>query len=283
MVKNLSRKVMRIKEPQKRAKFISQNKKKISSIFSPVKESFPCFVMGQQRSGTSMLMHMFHLHKNVEVYDESAANEVFIKHRLRDLETINRYINISKFNVVVFKPLADSHNISYYLSKLNNLKIIWCIRDYRDVANSYLRKFSRPNHAIRKVFEGKPGGGWFQEGVSSETLNMLKKLEYSRLTDFDLACLVWWARNRLYLENALWNNTNCLLLSYEHFVTQTSIQCQRIIEFLGIDYYPDIHKFIHTGSLKKNTYPSLNKDVQILCDHLYSDIMNNFFENKSYL
>ena len=44
------------------------------------------------------------------------------------------------------------------------------------------------------------GGGWFAEGVSERSRASCAAWIARRFTDFDYACLVWWARNQLFFE-----------------------------------------------------------------------------------
>ena len=267
---NFLSKLQKLKDPQNRSRLQAIYKKKIVSLIIQPKQSSICFIMGNQRSGTTMLMNMLHKHKDIEVFDESYNSPVFINYRLKQIDDIKKQIVKSKFKLVAFKPLADSHDAPFYVNALTNLKIIWCVRYYCDVANSHLRKFSDPNHALRKVMEGRSGGGWFQEGISNETLNILNSLNYKLLSEFDLACLIWWARNKLYFDNLLNKKSNCMVLIYERLVSNPAVECKKITRFLGLDYSPKMIKYIHSKSIQKNSYPKLNEEVEMLCEHLWT-------------
>lgn len=264
-------KIRSIFDPQKRSRFLSKVRKTVRQVLANPMDTTPVFVLGCQRSGTTMLMFAFHLHPNIAVFDESRSSRAFINFRLRSLELTEKLISECAFPIACFKPLADSHITLSLLNRFPSARCIWMLRDYRDVANSFLRKFPHATRAIRIVCEGKEGGGWFQEGISETTGRILRSLPWDEFSDFDFACLVWWARNSLYFEQKLQNNKQFMVLNYERLVTTPENSLKEVTEFIGTKFSPKMIRYIHAKSISRHHSPSIHKNVQILCDELYSD------------
>lgn len=255
-------------DPQKRGRLIARVGKTLHQTFFPPVESTPVFILGIQRSGTTMLMFAFHLHPEIAVFDESHNNPAFLDFRLRSKEITKKLITTSTFPVTCFKPLADSHLTIQLLEQFPSVRCIWALRDYRDVANSFLRKFPHATRAIRLVCSGQEGGGWFQEGISHETGNILRNLPWQNFSDYDFACLVWWARNRLFFEQKLEREKRVLLLHYEKLVTAPEESLRAVTNFIGIPFSTRMIRYIHARSISKYSPPKINPSVQGLCDEL---------------
>jgi hypothetical protein len=213
-----------------------------------------------------MLMHTFHQHPDILVFDEHACNEAFTNYRLRELDHIRKLIAQSRFQGVCFKPICDSHRVSELHSTFPTGHFIWLYRNYRDVANSSLRKFEDPTRAILLVCTGQSGGGWFQDGVSRLASITLQEIYRPSFSDFDLACLAWWARNQIILESDLIGETNVTTLNYETLATNPAIMVTWMFNRIGIDCPDRIGKHISTRSIGRSPAPPLNTDVQALCE-----------------
>lgn len=240
--------------------------KSVLQRIRPRCESKPVFVLGKQRSGTSMLMFVFHRHPQVLVFDEHKNNRAFQDFRLRSTESVEQIVDDSHFPVVCFKPISDSHLIADLHSAFPDGHSIWIYRDYRDAANSSLRKFDNATRAIRLVCTGQPGGGWFQEGVSESAAAVLRSIYRPDLSEFDLACLAWWARNQIILESGLTNAQNVTLVKYEALVTAPPRMLAWLCNRTGIEYRERIGKIISARSIGRHEAPPMDARVRELCD-----------------
>lgn len=255
-------------DPQKRGRFAARIAKACRQVFSAPVSATPVFVLGIQRSGTTMLMFAFHQHPDIAVYDESRASKAFLDFRLRSLENSKKLITSSCFPFICFKPLADSHLANQLFAAFPCARVIWALRDYSDVANSFLRKFPHATRAIRLVCSGQEGGGWFQEGISGETGHILRGLPWRNFSDYDFACLVWWARNRLFFEQKLNEDSRVMLLRYEKLVTEPEVSLQLVTQFIGVPFSSKMTMYIHAKSIARHTRPKISKTVLELCDEL---------------
>jgi hypothetical protein len=268
-------------DAQKRGRLAAKVGKTFRQTFSAPVETTPVFVLGIQRSGTTMLMFAFHLHPEIAVYDESRASKAFFDFQLRSMETTEKLIHASPFPVACFKPLADSHLTAQLLQRFPSARCIWALREYKDVANSFLRKFPHATRAIRLVCSGQEGGGWFQAGVSEETGRILRSLPWQNFSDYDFACLVWWTRNRLFFEQNLDKEKRVLLLRYETLVTAPEESLQAVTNFIGIPFSTQMTRYIHARSISRHSPPKLNPSVQKLCDELSASFNMRTSEKNS--
>jgi len=148
-----------IRDREKWERHFAMIRKRVTSPFRRSRKSIPIFVMGKQRSGTTMLMHTFHRHPGMLVFDEHRSNEAFVNYQIRSIDRIRNLTEKARFAAVCFKPICDCHRIKELYSNFPSGRFIWIYRDYADAANSSLRKFAEPTRAIRLACTGQPGGG----------------------------------------------------------------------------------------------------------------------------
>ncbi|MEN8008212.1 MAG: hypothetical protein ABFS42_14420, partial [Candidatus Krumholzibacteriota bacterium] len=102
------------------------------------------FIVGCQRSGTSMIHHLFRLDPDTVTYDEisplSSADPVEGL-RLNPLEEVRARILNDRAPLVVCKPLVESQNLDVLLDLFPVTRAVWMYRDYRAVVLSNLKYF----------------------------------------------------------------------------------------------------------------------------------------------
>lgn len=223
------------------------------------------FVLGKQRSGTTMLMRVFHRHPDMLVFDEHRDNPAFLDYRLRSGDTVRTLLAEAHFPVVCFKPICDSHRIAELRREFPEAHIIWLYRDFKDVANSSLRKFDAATRAIRLVCTGGAGGGWFREGISPRIGEVLRETWRPGLSDFELACLVWWARNQLVLESGLQGQPGFTLLKYEALASAPPAMLSWLFQRMGMRYSGGLERGITARSIGRHPAPDIDQRVLELC------------------
>ncbi|MEO0575363.1 MAG: sulfotransferase [Pseudomonadota bacterium] len=257
-----------IKSPEKRAKFVSHWSKRLASPFRAATQTVPVFVTGMQRSGTTMLMNTFQLHEHAQVHDEAADSHVFDDYRIRDMQTLEKSIERSKYPFVCYKIISDSHILTDFLARFPTSRVLWAYRSATDNADSQLKKFPHATRAIKLVCEDKPGGGWFAEGCSEATVNTLRGLDRSAFSEFDYACLVWWARNILYFEGEHEHHPRVRLLQYEETARDPHAMMRSVQNWIGIPVSQGAARFVHARSVAKKDLPPLDEHVARLCSDL---------------
>jgi len=265
---------------QYRDKKVSFQIKRFFRFFKAKKDSTPIFVFGKQRSGTNMVIDVMRLHPDTEVFSESIESEAFLKWRIRSFETLKSLIKSSKEPFVCFSPLMDSHLVEVFMQQFSNGKFVWVYRDYRDNANSTLRKFPLGTRKIKDVLSKRQDEKrkWFKDGISPRTLDRLKNLNIEEFSEFDFACLTWWVRNRICVELDDVCLQKIIFIKYEDLATNPRETFKILCGKLGMRYLDKATCLIHSKSIGKNPYPEVHSDVKNLCDDLMEELDNYYQE-----
>ena len=119
------------------------------------------FVMGCQRSGTSMLLQLLDKSPQVITYGET-ERPAMRNYRLASENAIRGIMRRTPAQTVAFKPICDSHWTDRLLETYEGSKAIWIYRHYPDMVNSSLRKFSAQLKRIKKLAsDDLDGTGWW--------------------------------------------------------------------------------------------------------------------------
>jgi hypothetical protein len=258
-------KLANIRSSAWRARAAARVGKKLLGFTRVAPEQTPVLVVGLQRSGTTMLMDIFHLHPETEVFDEARDSRCFVDFRLRDLQTLRQVIGASHYRFPCFKVIADSHILPSILDRLPNAKVLWMYREPGPNAASRLVKFPQGTASIRAVCADHAGRGWFAEGLSQPVRSTLRSLDCSRFTDFDYAHLVWWARNQLYFEMELASDPRVRPLRYETLVANPEPTMRALCDWTGMGWSEMSMRFVHGRCMKKSNLPPLDPQVASLC------------------
>src|SRR5262245_15873686 len=126
------------RSPEWRARATARMGKKLFGFTQGNPGKSPVLIAGLQRSGTTMLMNIFHLHPDTEVFDEARSSRTFQDFRIRSLGTVREVIDDSHYRFPCFKVIADSHVLPSILHALPNAKALWMYREYGPNAASRL-------------------------------------------------------------------------------------------------------------------------------------------------
>lgn len=257
-----------VQSPEWRARAVSRVGKKLLGFARGNPRKSPVLIAGLQRSGTTMLMNIFHLHPETDVFDEARESKSFFDFRIRSVDIVRQVIADSHFRFPCFKIIADSHILPAIMRGLPDAKVIWMYREYSANAASRLKKFPHATAAIRAVCEGRLGGGWFAEGVSTAIRRSLQGLDRSGFSDFDYACLVWWVRNQIFFDLGLATDPRVRLLRYETLVVEPQPTMRKLYQWLGMEWSEPSLRFVHARSLRRPDLPALDPQVASLCSDL---------------
>lgn len=263
-----------LKSAEKRARVLAKTRKSLFNLLRAKRLARPVFIAGMQRSGTTMLMNVFHLRPDTSVFDEARNSTVFKNFRIRDVGTLRRGLMSQSLPIAVFKVICDSHEIVSLFEAFPDAKVLWMYRNPGDNADSQLKKFEHPVKAIKLVHAGEQGGGWFAEGVSENTRRTLHQFRGNELSDFDWACLNWWARNQLFFEQDLASDKRVEVLRYEELVANPIDVMGQVIDWLGMPYHDRSFRFVHSRSVNKTDRSSLNPEIERLCQSVLDSLDN---------
>ncbi|HKK70267.1 MAG TPA: hypothetical protein VKA86_03555 [Candidatus Krumholzibacteria bacterium] len=216
-----------------------------------------------------MMMRVLQIHPDTEVFQEHPDSAAFHRYCLRDLETLDHLVIRSRAPVVCFKPLMDSYRAGELLEHFAESRVLWMLRHYTDVANSTLHRFADPNVNLRRILEGQPGGDHMRREISGDSLAAMHDLYRSDLTEADLACLRWWGRNRIVLEQGLHEHPRLRLQPYEDLVESGRPGVNEILTWAGLEPSAHAVRHVHARSVGRNPAPDLAPEVHELCEDLH--------------
>ena len=242
-------------------------------VFTPKKaDKTVVFIIGCQRSGTTMVTKIFEKDFLIRVYGEFSklSSQDPNKLRLNPLPTVASEISRNHAEIIVLKPLVETQNIDTLFDYFENSKAIWSYRHFKDVASSDLKLFGKRNGIdnIRPIYE-RSGDNWRSQRASESTTSIIRKYFSEDMSPTDAAALFWYARNILFYERNLDTNNRVHLCKYEELVISPENTMRKVYEFIGTTF-PEgrIVSEVHQGSVRKGRDISLSPDVEAICEEL---------------
>jgi hypothetical protein len=244
------------------------------------------FIIGCQRSGTTLMTRIFEEDFNTKIYDESSvlsSHDIVHKIRLNPLHIVKTQIGENKAPLIVLKPLVETQNILKLLDYFESSKALWMYRNFRDVALSNLKRWGMKNgiNNLRPIVEGHPHN-WRSENISEYSRKLVIKFFSEDMNPYDAAALFWFARNQLFFELKLDKHPQVMMARYEDLITAPRQIMQRIYEFIGCEYPSDeILAPVRPEVNGKGKTIKLSPNIELLCKELF-DKLNRLYESKYY-
>jgi hypothetical protein len=237
------------------------------------------FIFACQRAGTTMLTHCFRRDRRSKVYGEDGLAGTAL--RLKPYEEIEQIVARERATLLIAKPVVESQHATKLLDHFSNARAIWMYRDYRDVADSSLRRFGTEStiRNLRPVVDlwngkprrGSPGDGysWASEGVSRDTQAIVARYFAEDMPTHDAKALFWYVRNVLFFEQELDLHPRVMLCRYEDLVTHPSVVMRTVYSFLQVQYPGDhIVETVHSASIGVGSSLDIEPRIRHLCDEL---------------
>lgn len=252
-------------------RLIGYKKKLLFAVRTPCNNTLPVFIMGCGRSGTTMMINIFHRDHRIEALNENdpkvARNFMLVS------EKIGPAIENCKAPVLVMKPILNSFNASRFLKAHSRAKIIWIIRDYKDMISSSIEKFGSTVAAYMKnLVLFKKGDNWLSLGMHSDSLEVLYKIDSTGFTDYDWMGCVWWSVNRTITLDKLYQSDRFLCLEYEKIVRDSNRILKEVYEYIGLQCNKRAGKYVHAASVGKGAAIGLHLQVHEMCEKLAQDL-----------
>ena len=236
---------------------------------NPSGRSTPAFLVGCGRSGTSMIVHQLDKSWRIDLFNEDNP-AAFEKWRLRDLEVIAGLMRDSSAEIVVFKPILNTHQTRDLLAKFPESRVIFTFRQYDDVINSSLKRFgvdNRLNHI--RSWMSNDFGEFKSADPPQETKQLIRSLWRPELNAQSGAALYWLFYNRLYYDLHLDQENRALLTRYETIVADPERHFKTICAFLGISYEPNLAEGVFASSIRRDPSPDIDPQVNAACEDLW--------------
>jgi len=240
-------------------------------MISPHHPKMLVYIIGCQRSGTTMLQQTFGKDLNSKNFRErglSLENSL----QLRPPHEIETIIARQRAPLIFVKPLVDTQNILKYLEYFPQSKAIWVYRNYKSVAKSSLIKWDYENAKKNlRAFVNAEGAthAWAAEGASEETVAVIRRHFDENMPANDAAACFWYARNKLFFEQGLDQHPRVTICQYEELTAKPKETLQRLYQFIGRPYPGDrIVQHIQPSSHGTQKEFKLNPEIEALCEDL---------------
>lgn len=231
----------------------------------------PVFILGAQRSGTTILIKCLNQSLELEVHGE-ASPRAMDNWRIRDLGVIDDIIRRSPHKAVIFKPLTDSHRAREFLASRESARAIWMYRLAADRANSAVAQFGSTNLEHLSAFvRGELLDTWQAQGLSDESMALLQRFNFDKMSPHSAAGLFWYIRNALYFEQGLDADPRVLPVAYEDLVTNPAGVMKGVSQFIGCSFEPVLYESIHSKSLGR-AESHLAPEVEALSGTMYEKL-----------
>jgi hypothetical protein len=242
------------------------------------------FVVGCQRSGTDMVLWTLDRAMNVDRFDEDHP-VAFADSRLASLRVRARLVRRSKAEIVLFKPVCDSHRVTTLLDEHPQSRAAWIYRDYRDVANSAVERWGDMNRRfIIDLARNKGAWGrrqWNRELVVDDArAAALAELAPRDINAHTASAIFWWLVNETYFDQRLDANERVVLASYEDLVTNPAQEFERLSRFFGAAYDDGMVADISRASLRRESREPIAEPVAEACESLLARLKASLAESK---
>lgn len=251
--------------------WIHRKVKHIQQKVFPIKTKKIIYIMGCQRSGTSMLIRLFDWSKSTVIFKE--LDELFVDMRLKPYKQRNKIIDNSGARYVVAKPLLDSQHIKSILESDARISIIWPYRHFLSVAESNLKRFGHLNgHKDLSFIIKNDANDWRNEELTNAERALVKDRVSSGLSDHDAAALFWYLRNKPLLSLPRDYLTRIEVLNYERFVDDPKVFGPLIFQRLEIGKFPiNALKEIRNVQQNVNMRP-LDESINNMCSEVFDHL-----------
>jgi hypothetical protein len=234
-------------------------------------EALPVFLFGLPRSGTNMMVRGLDVSPQFEVYNDG-DRPAFHRHRLGSDETVRRLVLRSRHRFVLFKPILDEHRIVGLLEGLGTPmppKALWAYRDVDGRTRSALKKFGAAAFlALRDIAAGAGEHRWQAQGLSEESLELIRGVDWGRASAADGAAILWVVRNRQFFEFGLEARRDVLPVSYDAMVRAPERSMRAVCRFLDVRWDPGLAARIDDRSLVRREPLALDPRIRSLCEEL---------------
>jgi hypothetical protein len=236
-------------------------------------EKTALLILGCQRSGTTLVQNIFQRDMRSKVYGEfSKLSSGDRKHRIRlnPLDSVREAIEGDRADLIVLKPLVESQNAGKLLDALENAKVLWMYRDYRDTAISNINTFGRKAgvNDLASIIENRDGD-WRAEGLGTALREIVSAHFSPDMDPHDAAALFWFVRNSWFFELGLETNARVMICSYEDLVAAPAATVKKLYDFIGHNFPGEqILPPIHQESAGQGSGLELSEDIERLCKDL---------------
>ncbi len=235
------------------------------------------FIVGCQRSGTTMLSRLLDRDLRSHSFDEQSKLSTHDPQRLvwDSLEDVKWKLLGGNAPLVVAKPLVESHRIGELLDTVPNSRAVWMYRNPLDVVSSNLKRFGKDNGVsdIHPILENI--SDWRSAGCTENTRNVIRRLYHPDSINSlaDAAALFWLSRNHLFFNQNLQADNRVIAVRYERFVKDPERGINGIYQFLNLESPSiTISAKVSNSSVGKGSSIQISTPIKELCLQQLADL-----------
>jgi hypothetical protein len=225
------------------------------------------YLVGLQRSGTNMLVRGLDEAPEVEARNENDG-ALFRRFRLLGDDVLRDVLGRSRHQIVLVKPLCDSHRVVSLLDLGFDARALWMWRDVDDRARSEVAKFGAANLLALRAIAAGDRDVWQAGGLDPAVLS---SFDLDVMDPHTAAALFWCLRNELYFTLGLDRRDDVLLVSYESLLEDPEAAARRVCSFAGLPYRPSFVASVTPGPVRPPL--SIDPRVRELCSALTARLM----------
>jgi hypothetical protein len=253
------------------------------------------FILGCQRSGTTMLINQLDGDWRVKTFGEfsgvnrsaagrrpwSVRSQSRYSIRMKPLDEVAAKLERCPHPLVVLKPLAESQKAPAILLRIDRAVCVWVFRHYRDVARSNVKLFTPEvtRYNLDPIVR-EQSDNWRAELVPEDVRELIARHYSEDMSPFDGAALFWLARNRLFFDLGLASDERVMPLKYEDLVAEPELSLRRLYLHAGIAFPgPRIADGIDASSVGLGRELDLSEEIERACEQLWSEL-NAAYESR---
>ncbi|HBJ36522.1 MAG TPA: hypothetical protein DDZ51_17570 [Planctomycetaceae bacterium] len=243
---------------------------------SPNGRQAKAFILGCQRSGTTLLLNVFDADTQCYAYPEwselCVEGDMRRTLRWRPLDELKQMVARNPAPLVVMKPIVESQRANEILDVFPDAHAIWMFRHFSDVARSNVLQFNARLNDLGPLVRNDPSD-WRSSHASDEVRSFIRQFYEDDLTDNEAAALFWYARNQLYFDQTLNQHPRIRLLQYENLVAAPRFWLQQVYDFIGAVYPNDgVEQIPHRASVGKGKDCQIRRPITGACQEFFEKL-----------
>lgn len=229
---------------------------------------FHVWILGCQRSGTTLLEQIFRRDLDSAVFGEFSELAIAPdKTCWRDLSSVRDILFSCNARYTVARPLFESDRAAEILDFFANSAAVWLFRDYRNVVDSMKRKWNDSFFEVSRRNESDASGNWRLADVHCSILNEARQGEAACTVD-DVYATYWLKRNELFFQQHLDRSERTILVDYRSLVTDPPGCVDSILKRCGgAGVWDGFKSDAHTRSLNTPA-TAISPPVRERCDSM---------------
>lgn len=216
----------------------------------------PIIITGCQRSGTTLLNLILDSHPQIKGIDEMEFHRI----------PFNEYLTAPQYHPYVSLKLPTMSHQVEFMKNIPGLKVLWCIRDPRDVVLSMLKLKLNLNQGNAAPWAVHPLGSWREIDNCAKTLiNKMDPVLSDQYTAFLKMAqkhpMDWSFEQAVYAAALCWrlkhevlmlyrkNNVSHIILHYEKLITEPQKVIRKALSYIGLPWHDNVlkHHLLHSG------------------------------------